>query len=117
MKTNYSELVGKTLTWRFTSGTEITAQVDGCDYYIGITISEVGNPNRRLCCYNGKLSPNYKDMKIKYHGKKYRRLFHNMVKNIKTGLLDGPEHKNFRLNLDSSFQSLSPTSQDCPFAQ
>ena len=117
MKTDYSELVGKTLIWRYTSGKEVLAKVDGCDYSIGITISEADNPDHRLCCYNGPLSPVWKHPFKKYDGTVYRKLFHQTIKEIKAGLMDGVEYNKFRKSFDWTFTSKIPTVENCAFSQ
>lgn len=115
MKTDYPELEGKEVTFvqrGLFDKTNCTAKVSGCNYHIGISIE---SPKYGyLLCLNGKQSPKYKEYTNPFPQYIYRRLFHEIVKQIQNGHID---IYSFVETTSLQICNRNPTAKDCPFAQ
>ena len=91
-KRSYPELEGKELVWvnpSYNEGVPVPAYVVGCDYYIGVTISETADPEEPLTCINGPLSPEYKNKPMtEVQLKEYNYKFALVLSFIKAGRYD-----------------------------
>lgn len=83
MKTDYPELEGKTISYKYPDKDIIVpAKVIGCSYHIGITIVHKDDPKDKLVCLNRKTHIRG------VLGIPYRNAFHGLIKQIRAGLID-----------------------------
>ena len=112
---DYSKLEGKLVEIKndaFTKGI-----VDGCDFDIGITISNVNNKKQHHICLNGKNSPLHHRSPFKTD-ESYKAMFDFVVVQIKKGVCDFKLGRKAENKHKCTTQSMEIANQsECAFNQ
>lgn len=111
---DFEYLEGKEVEYNYIDGETTTAIVAGCDYDIGITLVEKGNPKNYLFCTPGPCSPNGLDQYPIDGFESYDEEFFNMVEQLKVGKVSPPDAVK-----DNPWLlvcgGVGPSAETCPF--
>lgn len=117
-QTDYPELEGKEIVFRYESGNEVAGKVIGCNYDIGLTIVSRDNSSKYLKCLVGPSASNFSDPNSKAAIRKHKTVFFAAVSWIKSGVFC--QKKSFKLR-DAVYSSescfMGPDSSHCPYNQ
>ena len=115
MKTDYPELEGKKV--KYVSSKKVyRGIVSGCNYHLGITIQE-DKTKMYLACLIGKSSPTYKNFISNFSNALYRKIFHELVKQIQQGEVFTPKINKMITDNGSHILGGVPSAKTCPYAQ
>ena len=117
MKENkdYSHLEGKELKI-YSGSSKYKGIVDGCDYDIGITISDVNDKNYHYLCLNGPSSPLFHKNPLKTE-ENYKILFNFIVSEIKRGVCNMDAGKQIQKDIQPVVPDFLSKQAACPFNQ
>lgn len=103
----HEELEGKEVLYKYNEESFIGIVV-GCEWPIGVTITEKDNPEILLVCLVGPSAPNY----TAGSEKRTHQIFNQLIEMIKDGIIDEAEITS-RWGLNSNKVS----TEHCPFSQ
>ena len=113
-KRDYPELEGKEVQWFYTDDpTPIIGIVIGCNFFVGLTITDKDDKTHKLCCYNGPNSPQ------PYEGfgnaEKYEKMFQFKIKQIKDGVCNGQDTEEYGKLISQSNGAYGINMAKCSF--
>lgn len=92
MKTDYPELEGKEVEIITPYNELYTGIVDGCNFDIGISISNKNDRNYHILCIHGPYYNKDNPNKSNYNKSTYKEEFNLNISMIRDGKIDGREH-------------------------